>query len=42
VDVAGLRFLPTLTDLPVNAYSSAWRVLALVPNQAADDAQAFA
>ncbi len=31
VDVAGLRFRPTLTDLPVNAYSSAWRVLALGP-----------
>ncbi|MCB9618957.1 MAG: hypothetical protein H6721_16415 [Sandaracinus sp.] len=31
VDVAGLRFLPTLGDLPVNAYSSAWRLFAAGP-----------
>lgn len=31
VDVPGLRFVPTLTDLAVNAYSSAWRLFALAP-----------
>ncbi|MEM9691421.1 MAG: hypothetical protein AAGA56_02660 [Myxococcota bacterium] len=31
LDVPGLRFIATLGDLPVNAYTSAWRLDALFP-----------
>ncbi len=31
VDVPGLRFVPTLADVAVNAYSSAWRMFGLAP-----------